>query len=145
MSKSRRGNPLRGYEATNFLFFLSCILALGVFVALVFQLYRLAGRGLIERVQEPTGILSEIISPAAGTCIFYLGSQVSDRNITYYSRREIPDSEPGLARGLFDIQGVVQVVVDQKLVIVKKSPAVRWEEVQPRAREIISNHLSSHP
>jgi len=42
------------------------------------------------------------------------------------------------------VNGVVEVVVDQKLIILQKSPSARWETIESSAREVIRNHLHMH-
>lgn len=142
--EARKGNVLRKYEGTNLLFFLIFVIALGVFVALVFQSYKNPGEEPSKKSANGNGIVSEVISPSAESCIFYLGTRLSESSLRYRSRLDIPVTDDGLARDLFAISGVAEVIVDQKLIILRKSPSAHWEAIQPSAREIINNHLHMH-
>jgi hypothetical protein len=134
---------LKRYELTNLVFFLSVIVALGVFVAFVFQYYKNAGHKPAS-ASDDGGIRSEVVLSGSDSCIFYLGTRLSEGTRRYRSPDEIPATDDGLVRGLFDIPGVVEVVVDQTLVILQKSPSARWEAIQAGAREVIRNHLHMH-
>ncbi len=140
---SRRGNTLARYEGMNLLFFLGCILVLGVFVSYVFQVYRTAGQRPPKATDE-NGIISEVVSTTAESGLFYLGTRLTDSSRVYHSPEEIPSTDDGLVRGLFAIPGVVEVQVDQRLIVLRKSPSAHWEEIQPSAREVIGRHLHMH-
>jgi hypothetical protein len=142
--EARKGNVLRKYEGTNLLFFLVFVIALGVFVSLVFQSYKNSGENSSKESADGNGIVSEVVSPAAESCLFYLGTKLSESSHRYRSQLDIPVTDDGLARDLFAISGVVEVIVDQKLVILQKSSAAHWEAIQPSAREVISHHLHMH-
>ncbi len=134
---------LRRYEGTNLLFFLVFILALGVFVAWVFRSYK-SPNAVIPSEPDDRGILSEVVTPGSETCVFYLGTKLSETNRQYRSRTDIPVTDDGLVAGLFAIPGVDVIVVDQKLVMLQKTSMVRWEKIQPSAREVIKSHLHMH-
>jgi len=140
----RRGGSLQRYEGMNLLFFLGCILALGIFVSYVFQIYRTAGQRPPKATDE-NGIISEIVSTTAESGLFYLGTKLSESSRVYRKLAEVPATDDGLVRGLFAISGVVEVQVDQRLIVLRKSPSAHWEEIQPSAREIINHHLHMHP
>jgi hypothetical protein len=137
-------NKLRKYEATNLLFFLTVILALVLFVSWVFQSYKSRNERVSNADAKEGGIVSEVVSPVSDSCIFYLGTNMSEVTLTYRSRLEIPVTDDGLISGLFEIPGVVGVVVDRKVLMLQKSPSARWESVQAAAREIINDHLHLH-
>ncbi len=139
----RKGNVLRRYEGANLLFFLAFAVILAGFVAWVFQSYRNPGDGAVEETGDANGVVSELISPD-DSCIFYLSTKLSESGHRYRSRMEIPPTDDGLVRDLFGIDGVTGVVVDQKMVILQKWPASRWEAIQPMAKEVINNHLHMH-
>ncbi len=139
----RKGKTLTRYEGMNLLFFLACILALGVFVSYVFQVYRTAGQRPPKATDE-NGIVSEVVSTTAESGLFYLGTKVSESSRVYSSRGQIPKNDDGLVRDLFAIPGVVEVQVDQRLIVLRKAPSAHWEEIQPGAREVIGRHLHMH-
>lgn len=136
---------LRNYEAVNLLFFLLILVALGVFVSFVFQLYRRAGQPPATPSDEPPGIVAEVVSPASDSCIFYLGSALFASDRTYSGPGEIPATDDGFLQELFEIPGVVGVEVKPKVVVLRKSPSARWEAILPGAREVIDSHLHPHP
>ena len=143
-SKKKIGrNVLRKYEGTNLLFFLFFILALGVFVSWIFQSFRSPNTFTPKEAAEE-GILSEAVTPESETCVFYLGTRLSERNHQYRSRADVPPTDDGLVTGLFGIPGVDVVVVDQKLIMLQKSSSARWEKIRPSAREVIEDHLHMH-
>lgn len=141
-TKSGR-HVLRRYEGTNLLFFLVFILALGVFVAWVFRSYK-SPNAVTPSEPDNRGILSEVVTPGSETCVFYLGTRLSETNRQYRRRTDIPVTDDGFVAGLFAIPGVDVVVVDQKLVMLQKTSMVRWEKIQPSAREVIKSHLHMH-
>jgi len=142
--KKARRRSLKGYEGANLLVFLFVMVALGVFVSWVFQYYKSAGERAPSTSDDHKGIVSEALAPGSDVGIFYLDTNVSPTTRQYQNRLEIPPTDDGLVQGLFDITGVVGVVVDQKLIMIQKSPSVRWEAIRPAAREVISNHLHMH-
>jgi len=134
---------LKGYEIKNLAFFLVFILALGGLGAFVFKSYR--DRDLVPpKPFDPNGILNEFVSPSADSCYFYLGTQLSAATRKYHTTKDIPPTDDGLVKSLFDIPGVVEVVVDNKLVVLQKSPKAHWEEIQPAARDVLTAHLHMH-
>ncbi len=139
-----RRDVLKSYEGTNLLFFLGIIVVLGMVVGWIFLSYRsLNDRPTRSRVEE-FGVVSEAVSSSSGTCLLYLGTKLSETNHTYRNPAEIPPTDDGLVRDLFSLPGVTEVVVDQRLIVLRKSPGARWEEIQPGAREIVRNHLHMH-
>jgi hypothetical protein len=139
----KKGNVLRRYEGANLLFFLVFVLALAGFVAWVFQSYRSPGESVAEEAGANGGVVSEIVSPD-DSCIFYLGTKLSESSRRYRGKLEIPATDDGLIRDLFAIEGVTGVVVDQRMVILQKWPTARWEAIQPLAREVLNGHLHMH-
>ncbi len=136
-------NVLKKYEGTNLVFFLFFILALGVFVSWVFQSFR-SPNAITTEEPAGEGILSEVVTPGSETCVFYLGTRLSERNHQYRSRADIPATDDGLVAGLFGIPGVDVLVVDQKMIMLQKEPLARWEKIGPSAREVIRAHLHLH-
>jgi len=139
----KRPGTLKRYEGGNLLFLLLVVIALGVFVSYVFVAYRSPGKRL-SWSDEVAGVLSDATAPDSDVCMFYLGTRVSEAALRYEDPEAIPATDDGLVRDLFSIPGVVEVVVDKTLVILRKSPAVPWERVRPSAREIINHHLHAH-
>jgi hypothetical protein len=139
-----RRDALKSYEGTNLLFFLGFILALGLLVAWVFQSYKSRNDKPARPQVEELGVVSEVVSTTSGTCLLYLGTKLSETNHTYRNPAEIPAADDGLVRGLFALPGVTEVIVDQRLIVLQKSPGAHWEEIQPGAKEIVRNHLHLH-
>ena len=139
-----RKDVLKSYEGTNLLFFLGVIAVLGMVVGWVFLSYKSRNDSPRRRQVEEPGVISEVISSSSGTCLFYLGTRLSETNRTYRNPAEIPVTDDGLVRDLFSLPGVTEVVVDQRLILLQKSPAARWEEIRPGAKEIVRNHLHMH-
>jgi Scaffold protein Nfu/NifU N terminal len=137
-----RKKSLKGYEWTNLLVFLFFIAALAVFVSFVFQSYKHRGEKPPQEFADE-GVLSTIVAPGSDTCIFYLGTKLSETNQTYRSRLEIPVTDDGLVRDLFAVEGVSEVVIDQRLVMIQRAPGARWEAIQPAVREVLNNRIQS--
>ena len=134
---------LKKYEIKNLMFFMGFILALGILGAFVFQSFKDRDK-VPEKPFDPNGILSEFVSPTADSCYFDLGTALSESTRKYRTRQDIPATDDGLIKSLFDIPGVLEVVVDQKRVILQKTPKGHWEEIRPAAREILTAHLHMH-
>jgi hypothetical protein len=139
-----KNNVLRKYEGTNLLFFLAFILALGLFVTWVFKSFRSPNAVVVDTSADEAGILSEVVTPGSETCVFYLGTKLSETSRQFRSRTEIPVTDDGFVAGLFAIPGVEVVVIHGKMVMLQKAPQVRWERIQPNAREVIKSHLHMH-
>ena len=137
----RKGNILKRYEGTNLIFFLSFILALGGFVFYIFHSYKSENDKLTQAADVDTGIQSVLVSSATNSCLFYLADKLGNASRTYHGPEEIPADDDGLLKDLFGISGVTQVVVEEKLVVVSKSPSSHWEIIQPTAKEIIINYI----
>ena len=140
---SPRRNVLGKYEGMNLLFFLTFILVLGGFVGWVFQSYKDRNTRPAKTLVDE-GIISEVVSETSGTCLFYLGTTLSENSRKYSSRADVPPTDDGMIRDFLAIPGVVQVTVDRRLIVLSKSPSVYWEAIQPGAREIIRNHFHMH-
>jgi hypothetical protein len=113
------------------------------FVAWVFQSYKTRGERP-ERARADDGIITEVVSETSGTCLFYLGTKMSESSSKYRGPSDIPRTDDGMVKDFFSIPGVVEVTVDQRLIVLQKAPAAHWEEIQPAAREIIRSHLHLH-
>ena len=138
------GKPLRRYELGNLLFFLTVIVGLVLFVSFVFRSYRTKGGIFVRESSQEPGILSEKITPESYACVYYLGTRISETSRTYRSRADIPVLDDGMLKSLFYIEGVEEVVVDRKMVIITKSSSASWERIQPRVREVLNAHLHMH-
>jgi hypothetical protein len=134
---------LKGYEAQNLIVLLCFMLALGGFGAYVFKAFRDKDK-VVPKELHSNGILSEVVSSTANSCYFYLQIEVTDSQHKYHTRQEIPSTDDGLAKGLFDISGVTEVTIDKAMVVLQKAPKAHWEEIRPAAREVISAHLHMH-
>lgn len=132
---------LKRYEGANVVFFVVFIGALGLFVAFVFNHYK--NRNL-PPPEEPV-ILSEAIVPGSESCVWNLGMKISQSAHICRGRMQIPITDDGFITSLFEIPEVLEVVVDQKMVMLRKSEAGNWDAIRPAAREIIERHLHLHP
>jgi hypothetical protein len=133
---------LRKYEVTNLLFFLGLILGLGILVTFVFRHY--GTRNQVIEEESDLGVVSEALSDASDVGLFYLGTKISETQRQYRSRLEIPVTDDGLLKELFDLPGVDEVTLDQRILIIRKSGSVRWDAIRPGVRRIVSNHLHIH-
>jgi hypothetical protein len=140
LGKPRRS--LKKYELTNLLFFLGLIIALGVMVSFVFRYY--GNRNQAPEDESTQGIVSEAVSEGSDVGLFYLGIKLTETKHQYQSRLQIPSTDDGLVRDLFDLPGVEEITIDQKIIIVKKNGSVRWDSVQAGVRNIVKNHLHLH-
>ncbi len=141
MSSTRRA--LGKYEIQNLLFFLFFILALGGLGSYVFQSYKNEDNPP-EKPFDPNGILNVVESQASDSCYFYLGTSLTESPHSYHSRKDIPVTDDGLVKGLFDIPDVVDVMIDQKMVVLQKDVKGHWEAIRPAAKEVITSHLHMH-
>jgi hypothetical protein len=133
---------LKKYEITNLLFFLSLIVALGILVTFVFRFY--GTRNQAPEEESGAGVISDQLNPASDMGVFYLGTKLSASSLQYHNRLEIPVTDDGLLRDLFALPGVDEVTVDQRMIILRKANAARWEAIQPGVRQIVKNHLHLH-
>ncbi len=141
---ARKRASLKGYEGTNLLFFLGFILALGVFVTWYMRSFESPNVVHPVDFSSNPGIVSELISPGPDTCLFYLGTKLSETSLRYTSPMDIPVTDDGLVKGLFAISGIIEVTVDQRLITLQKIPSASWNDIRPKAREIINKHLHMH-
>jgi len=136
----RKKNVLGRYEGANLLFFLGCIVVLGLFLTWVFHYYGTEDERLAKAAPD-TGILSEVVSSATNSCLFYLENKITDSPRTFLSPRDIPADDDGLLKDLFDIAGVSQVKYEEKAIVISKAPKAHWEYIQSTAREVIIEYL----
>ncbi len=134
---------LKGYEAQNLIVFLCFILGLGGLGAFVFVTYRDRDKVPPKEVNS-NGILNEVVSSTANSCYFYLQTELTESMHKYHNKQDIPATDDGLAKGLFDIPGVIEVTIDKAMIVLQKSPKAHWEEIRPAAREIIGAHQHMH-
>jgi hypothetical protein len=133
---------LKKYELTNLLFFLTIIIALGVLVTVVFRHY--GTRNMETADESGAGVISDQLDPASDVGMFYLGTKLTESTRQYRNILEIPVTDDGLVRELFDLPGVEELTIDQRMIIVKKTTGARWEGIQPGVRRIVKNHLHLH-
>ena len=142
MSPGSGRKSLRKYEVTNLLFFLGLILGLGILVTFVFRHY--GTRNQVIEEESDLGVVSEALSDASDVGLFYLGTKISETQRQYRSRLEIPVTDAGLPKALFDLPGVDAVTLDQRILIIRTSGSVRWDAIRPGVRRIVSHHLHIH-
>ncbi len=138
--KTGRGS-LKKYELTNLFFFLGLIAALTVVVTFVFRFY--GTKDNIVSDEADMGVVSDSLG-AGDVGIFYLGTKLSEANLQYRNRLEIPATDDGLVRDLFSLPGVEEVTVNQKMIMLRKVPSSQWESISPGVRQIVKNHLHIH-
>lgn len=138
------GRSLRGYEFTNLIFFLLVIIVLSFFVTRVFHTYRTPRDPVVSESGDP-GIQLERITPEGYSCVYYVGTRLTEGSRICRNPLDIPPADDGFMKGLMEIDGVVEVLVDRRMIIVTKSPAADWGGIQSRARQIITAHLHPHP
>lgn len=134
---------LQGYEARNLIVLLCFMLALGGLGAFVFKTYRDRDKVAPKEV-NPNGILSEVVSSTSNSCYFYLQTEITETQHKYRNRTDIPSTDDGLAKSLFEIPGVIELTIDKAMVVLQKSPKAHWEEIRPLARDIIAAHQHMH-
>jgi hypothetical protein len=144
MAKPRGKNILKEYEVTNLLFFLAFVISLGVFVWWVFHSYDNPVQSYPKKPFDEKGILSEAVFSQSDSCLFYMGTELSESEKSYRSEKDVPTNDDGFIADLIKIPGVSQVIVDKKQVVLRKTPSGHWEAIQPMAREIITSHLHMH-
>ena len=133
---------LKKYELTNLFFFLTLIVALGVLVTVVFRHY--GTRNMATDEGSEAGVISDQLNPASDVGVFYLGTKLTESSRQCRNILDIPVTDDGLLRELFNLPGVEEVTVDQRMIILKKNSGVRWEGIQPGVRQIVKNHLHMH-
>ena len=143
LGKSGAGRrSLKKYEVINLIFFLCLILALGVLVTFVFRIY--GTRNEVVSQGGEKGIVAEALYPGNDLGMFQLGTKVFETSRQYRSQLEIPVTDDGFLRELFNIPGVREVIVDQRSIIIKKDPSTSWESIRPKVQEAVMRHLHLH-
>jgi hypothetical protein len=143
LGKSGAGRrSLKKYEVINLIFFLCLILALGVLVTFVFRIY--GTRNEVVSQGGEKGIVAEALYPGNDLGMFQLGTKVFETSRQYRSQLEIPVTDDGFLRELFNIPGVREVIVDQRSIIIKKDPSASWESIRPKVQEAVMRHLHLH-
>lgn len=133
-------NSLKGYEFTNLLFLLGLIVALGVVCTVVYV--QLTKDRSAVKVVEP-GISSEQTNE--DIAVFYLqGFRIAEITRQYRSRLEIPVTDDGLIRDLFDLPGVEEITMQPELIMIKKNGSVQWKDLSRSVRGVVENHLHPH-
>jgi len=135
------GKSLKGYEFTNLLFFLFIAVVLGGGCWWVFYHYGTKDRIVVVDIQP--GISSE--QTTDDIALFYLeGFRITEVTRQYRSMLEVPATDDGLIRGLFELPGVEEVTIQPQLIIVKKNGTVNWDKLRGSIRNIVNNHLHPH-
>lgn len=133
---------LQSYEFSNLLFFLVLIIALGVLVAFVFRHYGTRGDEAAEN--SDLGVVSDACGDGSDVGMFYLSMKLSNEPRQYRSRLEIPVTDDGFLRDLFDLSGVEEITLNETSILIKKSSSTRWEGIQSGVRRIVKGHLHLH-
>jgi hypothetical protein len=133
---------LKKYEITNLLFFLTVVVALGVLVTFVFRHYGTRNQGPPE--DSDPGVISDAVMEGNDVGMFYLGTKLSETTLQYRSRLEVPATDDGLVKALFDLPGVEEITIDQRVIVLKKNGSTQWPNIQPGVRRIVKEHLHSH-
>ncbi len=128
---------LTRYEGVNLVVLLLAVVALALFATWVFQTYSKPDDG----PASDAVIISEAVVDA-DICMFTVGTRLTQTVRHYRSPVEIRNDDP-LARSLFAVPGVAQVVINPKSIVIYKLPSARWETVQSAARGVISDHLEA--
>lgn len=143
MTKSGAGRrSLKKYEVTNLIFFLCLILALGVLVTFVFRHYGTRNQFVSEEGER--GIVSEALYAGSDIGMFQLGTKLYETSRQYRSRLEIPVTDDGFLKELFEIPGIEEVTVDQRSIMIKKETEVPWESIRPGIERTVLRHLHMH-
>jgi len=133
---------LKKYEVTNLLFFLVLIVALGVLVAFVFRYYGTRNDETLSDGQQ--GVVSDSLSAGSDVGMFYLDTKIAETAHQFRSRLEVPATDDGFLRQLFDLPGVEEVTLNQTSILIRKSSSTPWERIQPGVRRIVKEHLHLH-
>ena len=143
MAKSGSGRrSLKKYELTNLLFFLTLIVALGIVVTFVFRYYGNRNKGVASDGER--GIVAEAFYPGSDIGMFQLGTKIFQTSHQYSNPLQIPVTDDGLLKDLFAIEGVEEVMVDQRSIMIKKETSIPWEKIKPRVQDIVLQHLHLH-
>ena len=138
MGKSKKS--LKGYELNNLLFFLAMIIVLGG-VCWIFY-------GLVTKNPDAVKDVDPVITSETTTgdiAVFELdGFNIVGMSRTYRSRLEIPVTDDGLIKGMYDLPGVEEIVLEQRRVIVKKNGTIEWNKLSGPITDILKEHLHSH-
>ncbi len=143
MSNARSGRrSLKKYELTNLLFFVLLIVALGVLVAFVFRYY--GTRPIGAEPESDMGVVSTSLSSTSDVGMFYLGTKLAETSHQFRSRLEVPVTDDGLLKDMFDIPGVEEITLGERIIVIRKSNSARWEGIEPGVRRLVKNHLHIH-
>jgi hypothetical protein len=115
--------------------------ALVFFVMLIFRIYSTPDVVPSKAKSAYSVILRELAPPSSNNCIFYLETEVSGESVRYNSVTEVPASDAGLIKSLFNIPGVMGVQINQRSIVLYKTPSAYWQEIRPSAREIITKFV----
>ncbi|MDR1727655.1 MAG: NifU N-terminal domain-containing protein [Acidobacteriota bacterium] len=135
-----KAKSLKGYEFSNLLFLLGLIVVLGAICVVVYV--QLTAPADDIEVVEP-GISSENTND--NIAVYYLeGFHIAETTRLYRSRLEIPVTDDGLVRSLFELPGVEEVTLQPELIMVKKNGTVEWKDLSGPIRGIVKKHLHPH-
>ena len=121
---------------------LGLIAALGILVTFVFRHY--GNQNLNDLEEGEQGIISEALYPGSDIGVFHLGTKLFETSRQYRNRLEIPVTDDGFLKDLFDIEGVEEVSVDPRTLMIRKTNSVSWESIRPRVEQIVKQHLHLH-
>ena len=141
-SSNRGGRSLKKYERNNLIFFLSIIVVLGVLVSFVFNHYKAKNQEVAE--DSNGGVISDSLGDSSDVGAFYLGTSLSETSHQYRSRLDIPVTDDGLLRDLFDLPGVEEITLNQKMILMRKNSSTSWESIRPGVKRIVKQHLHIH-
>jgi hypothetical protein len=139
-SSGRRS--LKKYELYNLLFFVVLMVALGVLVSFVFRYYGTRNTG--PAPDSDAGVVSETLSDTSDIGMFFLGNKIVETDHQFRSRLEVPVTDDGFLRELFDLPGVEEVTLNQTSILIKKNTSTRWASIQPGVHRIVKQHLHIH-
>jgi len=143
LNTARSGRrSLKKYELSNLLFFVVLIVALGVLVTFVFRFYGTRNTG--PEPESDAGVVSESLAAGSDVGMFFLGNKITETDHQFRSRLEIPVTDDGFLRQLFDLPGVEEITLNQTSILIRKNTSTRWESIQPGVHRIVKEHLHIH-
>ena len=107
------------------------------------MLYHYGTKDRVVIIDPDPGIAQELIND--DIAVYYLeGFRIVGITRQYRSRLEIPSTDDGFIRSLFDLPGVEELTVEPNVIMVKKNGTVTWDKLSGPIRSIITSHLHSH-
>jgi hypothetical protein len=118
------------------------MVSLGIVVTFVFRYYGNRDRGLDSESER--GIVAEAFYPGSDIGMFHLGTKIFQTSHQYRNQMQIPVTDDGFLKELFAIEGVEEVTVDQRSIMIKKQTSASWEAIKPQVQEVVLRHLHLH-